>query len=189
MARLYQAEEDILLRGTGAYVMDDQWAIADSSIGYDADVWSSGRKPPGHEITWPVSRAIVLDRQGGALPPKEGREIRNAAVIDVSVRTGKSPKPRILGPRFLHVFVHRHLKIEADGSVGANDHVRAGSAPDRNVPSGIRQDTIGAVVDHRHADLRPRGSNQPGRLALGQERSALAQREKPQDKKPTHRFS
>ena len=69
-------------------------------------------------------------------------------MVDIRVRFFQSPLLRIEGKVSLHVSVHFFLQVDADGSIGSDDDIRADSDIIRDIAAWIGNFSITAVIAH-----------------------------------------
>jgi hypothetical protein len=80
------------------------------------------------------------------LAPEERAKVGNAPVIDVGIRAGQPPIPRVGLEGALHVLVNQFLKIDTEDSVAANHHIRAHTRTLGDIATRVSNADIGRIV-------------------------------------------
>ena len=147
----------------------------------DAGMRQAPANPLGEDVARAPARRIVGDRDRRLLPPPEGREVGNAAVVDIAVGATEPPILGIGAKIGAHVGVDQRLKVERQRIAKGADHdigAHALDAVDVAVRKG--QHRIGGVIAQRDADLPARRRNEPLRMGRGHRLPREAERPKAQ---------
>lgn len=153
-------QERIFLAGAATDIVDHEGnpggglAIAD-----DHDVRKIARQEAGDEIAGQVTGKIIGGmRQTIGAAGEEFLEVRDAAVVDVFIGTGKTPDFRVEGEVFLHILMDGLLEIEGKSvAEGTDDDIRTDAALAGYVAAGISKDDVSRIIDESDADLATGG--------------------------------
>src|ERR1700731_4614621 len=148
---------DHVASATGRLLIDD-----------DTDVGSATTQIPSAQVAWCVISRSICHGQCFSLALEENHQIRNPTMVDVRVRMGEQPAPlvRICRKIPLHVLVNLLLQIDPDGTVAANNFIRANARVGGNVPAGVRNSDIGRNITDRMMGALDGGGHQSSRELL-----------------------
>lgn len=163
MARDGVGEQEVFFLRSGADIMNDQRrAFLRFPVGNDANVGNTIGQVPCNQVAGLVVRRVFRNGNGPTFSGKKGTKIRDPAVVNAAVRRFQSPYFRVFGKVGLHVLMHGFLKVQAEGSHSADDHIRAYSRFAGNVSVGVGNGLIASVVGNRYSYLFTRPGRQCG---------------------------
>jgi len=156
MTRYFPIEQPIFFRNAAADVVDDQVSFG-TVIPVVRDETDMGHafavEVPRDDVAGLIITAVGRDRDSFALAGKKRLQIGNASMVDICVRTVKSPFLRIRREVRGHVFVDLFLEVDAGLSKSSDHYVRARSCIGRHITAGIRDHFVVLRVMRRYLKL------------------------------------
>ena len=132
---------------------DERGSISRLAVAHDHDMRKASRDQAGHEVSGLVVGRLLRHRKRPALALEEALQVRNAPVVDVSVRRLEAPVLRIGIEVRLHVFVDELLQIAPLRIAHRTDHhIDADALLARNISVRIGELLIGRHIAHRDCE-------------------------------------